>query len=262
MQVLTQANEKYKGDALLQKVYTVDFLSKKKKVNQGEVPQYYVESNHEAIIPPFVFDKVQKQIECRCSGKNRLSSVGIFSGKIKCGDCGGWYGAKVWHSNDKYRRIVWQCNHKFDKKEKCRTPHLGEEKIQELFIKAISTLFTEKEQVLKVLHKAKEQICDTSELEVRQMQLQRGVLESGEAKEEEFDLLRKKIAEKQERKKEITRFLEEWNDREQMLMRFDEDCWYSLVECVTVFRTGEVCFIFRNGREVHLLIEESKHKGK
>ncbi len=50
-------NEKYKGDALLQKVYTVDFLSKKKKVNEGEIPQYYVEHNHDAIIEPAVFDK-------------------------------------------------------------------------------------------------------------------------------------------------------------------------------------------------------------
>ena len=52
-------NEKYKGDALLQKVYTTDFLTKKKKKNEGEVPQYYVEGNHEAIIPPTQFDRVQ-----------------------------------------------------------------------------------------------------------------------------------------------------------------------------------------------------------
>jgi len=121
---LTQAesiltNEKYKGDALLQKVYTVDFLSKKKKVNEGEVPQYYVEGNHEAIIEPSVFDWVQVLMKARRPGKNRNSCVGIFSGKIKCGDCGGWYGSKVWHSNDKYRKVIWQCNHKFDGGEKC-----------------------------------------------------------------------------------------------------------------------------------------------
>ena len=51
-------NEKYKGDALLQKSYTVDFLSKKMKKNEGEVPQY-VENNHEAIIDPATFDLVQ-----------------------------------------------------------------------------------------------------------------------------------------------------------------------------------------------------------
>ena len=55
----------------------------------------------------------------RQMGTNRQSSVGIFSSKIKCGDCGSWYGSKVWHSNDKYRRVIWQCNHKFDGGEKC-----------------------------------------------------------------------------------------------------------------------------------------------
>ena len=124
MYVLTQANEKYKGDALLQKVYTVDFLSKKKKVNEGEVPQYYVENNHDAIIEPAVFEAVQKQMAVRQTGTNRQSSVGIFSSKIKCGDCGSWYGSKVWHSNDKYRRIIWQCNHKFERAARSAAHHI------------------------------------------------------------------------------------------------------------------------------------------
>lgn len=122
MHVLTRTNEKYKGDALLQKRYTVDFLSKKKKVNKGEVPQYYVEGSHDAIIEPSVFDAVQKQMAVRHPGKNRHSCVSIFSSRIKCGDCGGWYGSKVWHSNDKYRKVVWQCNHKFDGGENVQRP--------------------------------------------------------------------------------------------------------------------------------------------
>lgn len=71
-------NEKYKGDALLQKVYTTDYLSKKKKINEGEVPQYYVEGNHPAIIEPALFDRVQKLMAVRQPGKNRKSSVSIF----------------------------------------------------------------------------------------------------------------------------------------------------------------------------------------
>ena len=58
-------NEKYKGDALLQKKFTVDFLTKKQKVNEGEVPQYYVEDNHPAIIDPLEFDMVQAEIARR-----------------------------------------------------------------------------------------------------------------------------------------------------------------------------------------------------
>lgn len=59
------SNEKYKGDALLQKSYTVDFLQKKTKKNEGEIPQYYVEGNHEAIIPSETFDLVQTEIQKR-----------------------------------------------------------------------------------------------------------------------------------------------------------------------------------------------------
>ncbi len=80
-------NEKYKGDALLKKVYTTDFLSKKKKKNEGEVPQYYVEGNHEAIIDPAVFDNVQILMQSRGGGgKNGNSCVSIFSSELKCGD--------------------------------------------------------------------------------------------------------------------------------------------------------------------------------
>lgn len=110
-------NEKYKGDALLQKSYTVDFLTKKKKVNEGEIPQYYVEGNHEAIIQPEVFELVQQELERRKSSRGRHSGVHLFSGKIRCGQCGEWYGSKVWHSNSKYRRVIWQCNHKYDGEE-------------------------------------------------------------------------------------------------------------------------------------------------
>lgn len=74
-------NEKYKGDALLQKRFTVNFLTKETKANEGEVPQYYVENNHEAIISPQVFDWVQEEIKRRREGRSRYSGVSIFSSK-------------------------------------------------------------------------------------------------------------------------------------------------------------------------------------
>ena len=71
-------NEKYKGDALLQKEFTVDFLQKKTKKNEGEVPQYYVEGNHEAIIDPATFDYVQAEMARRMKDKHRYSGVSMF----------------------------------------------------------------------------------------------------------------------------------------------------------------------------------------
>ena len=69
-------------------------------------PQYYVEEHHEAIIPPAQFDFVQAELTRR-EQNGRYSGVSIFSNKIKCGCCGGWYGSKVWHSTDKYRKVIY-----------------------------------------------------------------------------------------------------------------------------------------------------------
>lgn len=79
-------NEKYKGDALLQKKFTVDFLTKKQKVNEGEVPQYYVEDNHPAIITPLEFDMVQAEIARRQKLGRSYSGASIFWSKVICGE--------------------------------------------------------------------------------------------------------------------------------------------------------------------------------
>ena len=92
-------NEKYSGDAVLQKSFTVDFLSKKMKKNEGEVPQYYIEHSHEAIIDPLEWDAVQEEIRRRKEIGRAYSGTSVFSAKLVCGDCGGWYGHKTWHSN-------------------------------------------------------------------------------------------------------------------------------------------------------------------
>lgn len=107
MNILT--NEKYKGDALLQKTFTTDFLTKQVKKNNGELPQYLVRNSHPAIIPPRQWDMVQLEFERRQLMGRSYRSVDIFSSKIYCGDCGSFYGKKVMHSNDKYRKEVFFC---------------------------------------------------------------------------------------------------------------------------------------------------------
>jgi hypothetical protein len=106
--ILTQ--EKYKGHALLQKTLTVDFLSKRTKVNEGEAPQYYVTDSHPAIVSPDEFDAVQAELERRSSIGRPLSCNSPFATRLVCGSCGGWYGKKVLGSykEDKtYRREIW-----------------------------------------------------------------------------------------------------------------------------------------------------------
>ena len=75
-----------------------------------------------------------------------------FSSKVKCGDCGSWYGPKVWHSNDAYRKVIWQCNHKFDG-QKCATPTLNEDQIKALFLKAANTVIGAKERFIAIFER-------------------------------------------------------------------------------------------------------------
>ena len=274
-------NEKYKGDALLQKVYTVDFLSKKKKVNEGEVPQYYVENNHQSIISPSVFEEAQHQMAARHSGKNRASSTGVFSGRIKCADCGGWYGSKVWHSNSKYRKTIWQCNHKFDGGEKCGTPHLDEETIQALFLKAANAVFAEKDGVREDYDSIKDTLFNTSELEAERLRLQEEmnvvaelieqcVAENARVALDQTEYQKKydglagrfnrakgrleevgqAITERQAKREKIGRFVSALEKLDGPLTEFNEDDWYSLVEYATVYSREDIRFTFKNGMEI------------
>lgn len=164
-------NEKYKGDALLQKRFAVDYLTKKQKKNEGEIPQYYVEGNHEAIVPPEKFDMVQREMAKRGKGKKYHSDVHPFSSKIRCGECGNWYGSKVWHSTDKYRRIIWQCNHKFDGDNRCTTPHLTDEQIQDAFLPVANKLLTTKDAVIANGHEMMALLFDTAQAEAERDKL-------------------------------------------------------------------------------------------
>lgn len=99
-------NVTYTGNLLLQKEYVEYPLTKKRKKNRSELPQFYVEDNHEAIISPEIFAMVQREMTKRGRGKKYHSSVHAFSSKIRYRHCGSWYGSKVWHSNIQYRKTI------------------------------------------------------------------------------------------------------------------------------------------------------------
>ena len=71
-------NEKYMGDALLQKTYTIDFLNKKRGKNNGTLPQYYIEDDHEAIIPKDIFLRVQEEMARRSTENSRKRRFTLF----------------------------------------------------------------------------------------------------------------------------------------------------------------------------------------
>lgn len=117
-------NEKYKGDALLQKTYITDCISKKTKKNNGELPMYYVENNHPAIIERSMFDRVQEEISRRNSKrkvkqKGTKTELGKYSSKyalselLFCGNCGTPYRRVTWNIRG-MKKVVWRCISRLD----------------------------------------------------------------------------------------------------------------------------------------------------
>lgn len=159
-------NEKYKGDALLQKKYTINYLNHTLVKNTGQIPQYYVENNHPAIIDRDMWEQVQIELTRRDELGAKYSSNGIFSSKLVCEDCGGFYGKKKWHSNSKYSRFVYQCNRKFDKgKETCHTPNLMEDDIKLKFIEAYNLSMKDKKRIIKDSTELIELLTDTTQID-------------------------------------------------------------------------------------------------
>lgn len=126
-------NEKYKGDALLQKQFIGNFLTKKRIKNRGELPQYYVTGGHKPIIPPELFDYVQELLDLCNRLKIRRSGCSLMSNKLICGKCGASYGPKPIHSNDKFAHVIWQCRNRFKKGVSCRNIHFHERVIPVLW---------------------------------------------------------------------------------------------------------------------------------
>lgn len=143
-------NEKYIGDALLQKTFTADFLTKQKKKNEGELPQYYVESHHEAIISKEVFDYVGEKLKHQVVRDSRVP----FSGKIFCGVCGNRFGPRTWHASNpkdkqyKYRARVWQCK----QLTACEVPHVYDKQLSLMLDEAIQQVLSQRSDLIEVLN--------------------------------------------------------------------------------------------------------------
>ena len=143
-------NEKYIGDALLQKTYVTDCINKQVKKNNGELPQYYIENNHPAIIPRNIYQQVREEMTRRASKrkvmqKSGKTEQGKYSGKyalsekLICGECGTPYKRCTWARNGE-KRIVWRCISRleFGKKYCHESPTMPEDKLQSAILTVLN----------------------------------------------------------------------------------------------------------------------------
>ena len=152
-------NEKYKGDALLQKSYTVDFLTKKRTQNKGEIQMFYVEDDHDAIISKRIWECVQLEIKRRKKyleehGTNSYShrpESNPFASKIICGDCNKVFARKGWRSSTGVDRKVWQCSERYKVKGVmgCANRHVEEKTLIKAYLMAWNVLVENREDFME-----------------------------------------------------------------------------------------------------------------
>ena len=271
-------NEKYKGDALLQKTFCADFLQKRMVKNEGQIPQFYVENSHPGIVTADEFDLVQAEIRRRKTAPVRQSSVHCFSAKIFCAECSGAYGSKVWHSTSPHRKVVWQCNRKYKDKMRCQTPHFYEEHVKALYIKAYNIIYDGLAQLADDYEIILEALTDTADLDKREAKLTeecealealaaKCVEENARTAQDQdaymkrynglvarYEAAKAKLAavadERMDRKAKREAILRFLADLEQAgpLAEFDEALWHATVERVTIGRR-EAIFKWRDGTE-------------
>lgn len=256
-------NEKYMGDALLQKTYTTDFLTKKRVKNTGIVPQYYVEDDHEAIIPKEIFMQVQAELirrrnvhAAKSGKKRRFSGNNCFSQIVCCGECGELYRRIHWNNRGK-KSIVWRCISRLEPEaaaKNCTNRTVNEELLKEVTIKAINQILTDKKDFLAALQENIARAVTESDsmspeaLEKRLDELQLELVKKASSREaynavaDEIFRLRDQKAKaetdsrsREETMKRITRLQDFIKKQDTDITEFDEVLVRKLVKQITVY---------------------------
>lgn len=272
-------NEKYYGDALLQKRYTVDYLEHRLVKNNGELEQYYIKGSQPPIISKEEWDMVQLELDRRKRLGKRYSGGSLFMSKLLCKDCGGVYGKKVWHSNSKYRKEIYQCNEKFI--HKCKSASLTEEEVKSMFLKALGELKKDKDKTIKEIEDIKAMLTDTSledkemkeaieEMETVSELLNRKIesnskvgvnAEIAAKKHEELITRYTKAKEKLEKStkgktekvtkaRKMEKYVEILTSSNSLLSTWSDEIWAFMVDKAVVGRDGSIEFWFVDGRKV------------
>ena len=284
-------NEKYKGDALLQKRYTDNYLEHTLKKNEGELPQYYVENNHPAIIDKYEWEMVQTEIQRRKQIGKKYSASTQFASKLICEDCGGFFGKKIWHSTSKYAREIYQCNSKFSRKngkKKCKTPHLTEEEIKLMFIQAYNLTMQDKERLLTDTKEVIQLLTNTETLDekitsikneidiiselvrklVKQNSTEAQSQEEYQKKyndlserynklKDELDKLINERAYKLGQSTKLEAFLKEMETAETIIDTWNNELWMIMVESAVVHKDKSITFKFYNGKEIRIYSQKA-----
>ncbi|WP_242652578.1 recombinase family protein [Desulfofarcimen acetoxidans] len=283
-------NEKYHGDVLLQKTYTVDFLNHKRIKNNGIAQQFYIEQNHEPIISRDLYDRVQDEKERRAllkgnlvGNRHKYSSKYAFSSKVFCGKCGNIFKRRTWNSNkSKYKKAVWQCKtYVVDGRGACDAKAVDEQVLMDAFVRVFNRINENKDGFIKTLkdniekvlaETASNQLIEEleSKIEVLKDDLKglvklqvRNSIDDAVYNEEyirissELDELREQRAEfdrqnniRNDYRERLNVIIETLNGWQGLLVEFSDEIFNALVEKIEVISPTHFVFILKSGMRV------------
>ena len=286
------SNEKYKGDAILQKTFTVDYLTHETKVNEGEVPQYYVKNSHEAIIDPDIFDIVQYELKFWRENSRFMTSKYPFSSKLRCATCGEYFVSRVLHTKSKYEKRVWQCKSRSTKGKACVSTGFDTEELEQAFLVAVNQVVSAKDDLIDVIREFAEEEYSTSALDEKLAALEEEIvllyttlksfIEENAQELCDQDDYRKKYDKYATRfdaaKKERAQVSDELNDlkaqrlkvehfirtleqQNVLVTKFDTELWYSTVDWMEITKEQDIDVVFKGGYTVRVPMPD-KHLRK
>jgi len=161
-------NEKYKGDILQGKTFTIDPISKRRIANMGESLKVLLPNHHEAIVSVADFDKAQeiltKRSHSRLNGgkRERYSRKFVFSSKLKCSFCGGGLSRRSWNSGTRYEKIIWQCatSTKHGKNQCSYCKGIPESVVESAFVESYNLIVGDNSDLLDEFMKRMEETLD------------------------------------------------------------------------------------------------------
>ncbi|MDQ0273569.1 recombinase family protein [Cytobacillus purgationiresistens] len=242
-------NEKYKGDILMGKTFTLDPISKRRLENFGEEDQYYLRNHHEPIVSAEIFDKAQEIRMRRNRGRNTVAKNGgkrekfsrkyAFSCMMDCAYCGGTLTRRRWHSGTKYNKTIWQCVTSTKKGKKFCPDSKGipEEAIEKAFLESYRIMCNNNKDVLEEFLQRMEEALSSKTIQKELSKIKREVqgLENKknnlvdmrleniidkETYEEKYNALMVEINEKIQKREESLSNLEEEKDIKKRLLAF------------------------------------------
>jgi len=272
-------NEKYIRDALLQKTYTVDFLTKKRVVNNGIVPQYYVENSHEAMIPCELFIQVQEKATRRVNltggkqgSKRSFSSLHALSSIVFCGECGEIYRRVHWNNRGK-KSVVWRCVNRLEEKgSDCSSQTITEEDLQAGVTCAINRIVAERDSFIPILTENIETVLgaefdiDAEDIDTKLGTLQDEIMRLASSKSD-YDNLAAEIhrlrsikqetqehnSKRQTKRQRISEMTEFMDMQSGIITEYDDRLTRQLVEKITMFE-GKLQVDFKSGVEIEVEI--------